>query len=393
MHEVTPEGICLLWRRDRKPFFCYNETMHTKINRTLFAGLLLVSHLPIVGAVDAPATPFERNLIITAYYSPLEGQCCYVKGSLEDDRVLNGQGVRGADGTAVYPGMAAAPKSYAFGTRIELPGIGIVTVHDRGGAIVDGKDTDRLDLWMGSGEEGLARALEFGVQRVRATIYPPTASLPVEKFSLDDFASPVERVQPYQLEDTTLMDIRVTLGDHSASAAMLQEALKSAGFAVTGKKATFDESTRASLRSFLDEAGLSEPDDRLTPRAAAHLLAAMNHRHDPDRLNSPIREGSPADAVAEAKTVLYTIGRYSGPIDGRYDDELRDTVKQLQLSSGIIDGPEDTGAGQIGPKTLIVLNRLWKIRSASIDAEDALALRASPFGTQVHEALVAYRSH
>ena len=80
--------------------------------------------------------PYERDFVITAYYSPLPGQCCYVKGGEIADKILNGNGTHGADGTAVHPGMIAAPKSYAFGTRIQLPGIGIGTVNDRGGAIV-----------------------------------------------------------------------------------------------------------------------------------------------------------------------------------------------------------------------------------------------------------------
>lgn len=65
----------------------------------------------------------EKNFTITAYYSPLPDQCCYVRGSFEADKVLNGAGIHGADGTNVYPGMIAAPASYPFGTRVELPGM------------------------------------------------------------------------------------------------------------------------------------------------------------------------------------------------------------------------------------------------------------------------------
>ena len=37
---------------------------------------------------------------------------------------------------------------------MQIPGIGFVAVHDRGGAIKN----NRLDIWMGEGEEGLSRA-------------------------------------------------------------------------------------------------------------------------------------------------------------------------------------------------------------------------------------------
>ncbi len=51
--------------------------------------------------------------------------------------------------------MIAAPKTYAFGTQIFFEGLGLGTVEDRGGAIVDayvrGQAYDRIDLWVGSG--------------------------------------------------------------------------------------------------------------------------------------------------------------------------------------------------------------------------------------------------
>ncbi len=364
--------------------------MHTKIHHAFLATLLLTGFVPRTHATTA-AAPYERDLVITAYYSPLDGQCCYVRGSLEDDVTLNGRGTNGADGTPVYPGMAAAPKSYAFGTRISLPGIGTVTVHDRGGAIIEGKDTDRLDLWMGTGEEGLARALEFGVRRVRATVYPPSTAQPAEALAFADFAAPAERVKPYLLENVTLMDVRAAFGDHSASVAMLQKALRSAGYDPDAKGA-FGEATRSALRAFIDDAGLSEPDDRLTPATAAYLVAFAGHEDDADRLRAPVRDGSSAPAVRDAKEVLRTLGRYAGTTEGTYDETMRDAVTTLQLSTGVIADPSETGAGQIGPKTLAAINRLWRMRSASIDAEETLALRSSPFGTQVREALVAYRS-
>src|SRR3989338_11176543 len=140
--------------------------------RRLLLAVLFVTLIAPPGVAGVPAIE-EREFVITAYYSPLPDQCCYVRGTYAADTLLNGKGIAGADGTAVYPGMIAAPKSYVFGTRVELPGIGVGTVHDRGGAInVLESGSHRLDLWMGYGEEGLARALAFGVQRLKGTVYP-----------------------------------------------------------------------------------------------------------------------------------------------------------------------------------------------------------------------------
>lgn len=119
--------------------------------------------------------PFTKTFLISAYYSPLPGQQKYATGSYEKDIRLNGGGVHGADGTTVYPGMIAAPSSYPFGTKMKITGIGVVAVHDRGGAIVHSGERanvyDRLDVWMGYGDAGLKRALGWGKRQVEVTVY------------------------------------------------------------------------------------------------------------------------------------------------------------------------------------------------------------------------------
>ena len=100
-----------------------------------------------------------------------------MRGTYEKDIRLNGRGVAGADGTGVYDGMLAAPKNYAFGTKIFLPGLGVGTVHDRGGAIITYAEYDRIDVWMGSGDAGLNRALNWGMRLVEGTIYPAGGNL------------------------------------------------------------------------------------------------------------------------------------------------------------------------------------------------------------------------
>jgi hypothetical protein len=62
----------------------------------------------------------QKKFIVTAYYSPLPNQSFYLKGSYEADIRLNGNGTHGASGKEVYPGMIAAPKTYAFGTQVYL---------------------------------------------------------------------------------------------------------------------------------------------------------------------------------------------------------------------------------------------------------------------------------
>lgn len=120
------------------------------------AGILVLAQLfSLVSPVFASAAdaPENKRFIVTAYYSPLPDQSFYLRGSYEADLKLNGNGTHGASGKPVYPGMLAGPKTYAFGTKVYLEGLGVGTVDDRGGAIVSsgsrGYDADRLDIWMG----------------------------------------------------------------------------------------------------------------------------------------------------------------------------------------------------------------------------------------------------
>ena len=145
------------------------------MNRSHFAGFItafyIVSLLFTHSVWADPVAVGERQqFVVSAYYSPLPGQKVYVMGSYEADVRLNGQGLRGADFTKVYPGMLAAPPSYPFGTKISIPGVGVGTVHDRGGAIQEGGSGDRIDVWMGWGDDGRVRAMQWGMKSVTGTI-------------------------------------------------------------------------------------------------------------------------------------------------------------------------------------------------------------------------------
>lgn len=149
--------------------------------RYLRGGILLgCILLPAVATAAAPARAQScepRTFKVTAYYSPQEGQDFYVKGSLEDDKILNGDGTHGASGEPVFNGMIAAPASYAFGTRVYIPGRGIGQIEDRGGAIVQAGERDehydRLDIRAGEGQQGLSNALQFGVRFFEGYVCAP----------------------------------------------------------------------------------------------------------------------------------------------------------------------------------------------------------------------------
>lgn len=120
---------------------------------------------------DRPVRSTSRRIRTTAYYSPAPDQAAYATGTMEGDLALNGQGVRTADGATPRYGVLAAPKGHPFGTRMHLDGYGLGTVHDRGGRIVSHGDVDRVDVWMGHGEQGLHRARDWGIRDQIATVF------------------------------------------------------------------------------------------------------------------------------------------------------------------------------------------------------------------------------
>lgn len=333
---------------------------------------------PSAGATEvlfAQGQPFEQDLVITAYYSPLPDQCCYVRGSFEADIELNGEGHHGADGMAVYAGMVAAPPSYPFGTRIVLPGIGTVTVHDRGGAIQEWKNAHRLDLWAGYGEEGLARALAFGVQKIRATVYPPASAKPAESIDLARLPSPPEELRPYLADGTTLLDIHAKAGQVTASVAFLQERLRALGYFAEKVNGSFGPATQRSLKTALRDMGLTVPDTELTETAAAHLEAAYRRRNAEDPIATVVEAGSSPARIAAAQRTLRFLGAYHGRTSGLYDKPFKDAVLAFQKAQGIIASDTAAGAGRIGPQTRARIVALWRRAHAVKGAERLLALR------------------
>jgi len=317
----------------------------------------------MAGGADNPFTggePVEIDFVITAYYSPLPGQCCYVRGGYEAEKVLNGNGVMGADETPVFPGMVASPPSIPFGTRIMLPGIGTVSVHDRGGAIqVWDSGEHRLDLWVGHGEEGLARALAFGVQRVRGTVYPLGTQQPSVSFALESVPTEFKRLDTFMVHGGDLLAVQPALGDRGPSARLLQEHLRCAGYFNRAPTGFFGPETHRSVQWFVQDFGLSVPTDRLTEELAAHILAASYREQAPDPVEAFVEDGAAPSTVMEAQRTLRFLGYYNGRTDGEYSDNLKAAILTFQQDHWLVGTANDSGAGRIGPITKKALRLAW----------------------------------
>ncbi len=314
---------------------------------------------PLTAVADDAS--YEQHFTITAYYSPLPDQCCYIKGSFEADKILNGNGTNGADGTPVYPGMLAAPKTYVFGTVVELPGIGVLTVHDRGGAIVEGSDTHRLDIWMGSGEEGLARALAFGVRRVTGTVHPVGSAQPEENIDLTAFAAPLASLKSFAVSgDAGKPAIaKATYREKNESVTALQTSLKDAGYFHEEPTGFFGDRTKASLIAFELDMGITGSGTSLTDVTSVYLnVAGMVMKREP-ALGFVQKDSSRTD-VLQAQRLLRFLGYYRGRTNGVYDDKLFEAILTLQKEYKLVGDASSPGAGRIGPMTRNVIVSLWR---------------------------------
>lgn len=330
------------------------------------AAIVMTSMLSsVVSPVYADEKPHTQQFVVTAYYSPLPDQCCYFRGNYDEEIAFNGRGIAGADGTPVYPGMIAGPDTYAFGTVIDLPGIGVGTIHDRGGRIIEwGEDLHRIDIWMGYGEPGLARAMAWGVRTVKGTVYPlSTPNKPVEKFVLENFDADSKVLASLPKTDPTELVRMAALGDREYSVRILQSNLKELGYFAEAPTGQFGPVTQEALRKFQREYGIAGDGSSVTLETAAALQAVSGiQENNLPELALGLEKGATGADVRQAQKLLRYIGYYRGRTDGVFDQELKEAVTALQIRTGLVKAATDQFAGRIGPGTRAAILKEWKVK-------------------------------
>lgn len=395
-----------------------------KLSRITISFGLLVSSVFVVNpgiavsedSLDA-SNIYNKTFTISAYYSPLPCQEKYTTGSYEGDIRLNGNGTNGADGTPVYPGMVAAPKSYGFGTKMSIPGIGIVAVHDRGGAIVASNTEgryDRLDIWMGYGDIGLQRALNWGKRNVDVVVYGIDDSV-IEEVALMGFtpeeAIPncgeevfeedtpqisteevieevVEEEEPVEFvtNDAEISDV-LTFGSSGPEVTALQQELVRLNFLRVEPTGYYGEVTQHAVFKFQQSQGLVSSQDEewagvygpVTREKMQTFIAARSERDKmvaqaTERVNGVVLAetseedvlltkelefGANDEEVVVLQEFLMDQGYFEHPeVTNFYGEVTREAVVRFQLAYNIIDSKDDTGAGRVGPSTRKVINSL-----------------------------------
>lgn len=294
--------------------------------------------------------PYKKTFVVSSYYSPLPGQKRYFTGTYEGDVRLNGDGVIAADGSRVYPGIAAAPRIYPFGTKMEIPGFGIVAIHDRGGAIKG----NRLDIWVGSGDEGLSRALGWGMRTVEVTVYGIDDSIKeavnFSEVPVADLAQMLVRTK-YFMSDLAIEDE----GDHVAE---LQRLLKKSKYFNGEPSGYFGEETAKAVSKFqLDQKIIDSEQDsgagNFGPRTRAAFEAFLEKQKQDAVLILPVPGLKKGDSGEPVKTLQDALTAYGflKSASGVFDQDTYDALLRLQTDLGIISGKNEFGAGFYGPKT------------------------------------------
>lgn len=324
--------------------------------------LLVIGLLTYFAIYEIAGASYQQTFTISAYYSPIEGQARYVTGSYAGDIRLNGSGVKSADGTPVYPGMIAAPSSYAFGTKMNIPGIGLVAVHDRGGAIVHagerGHSYDRLDVWMGYGDTGLNRALNWGKRNVTATVYGIDPSIK-ENVYLEGFTEAEKFIKTIVAEQK-IFKTDIGYGQTGDKIGELQQYLKDLGY----YKGTIDnyygdEVYKAVVAFQIDQNIIDNEEEfgagYFGPQTRSKLEAVLDQRRKDNLPQKNLGRDDTGDEVKKLQEALLKLG-YDLEITGVYDQKTIDAVFNFQQENEIVDSEEELGAGYFGPQTLAVLS-------------------------------------
>jgi peptidoglycan hydrolase-like protein with peptidoglycan-binding domain/3D (Asp-Asp-Asp) domain-containing protein len=305
---------------------------------------------------------YQDMFTISAYYSPLPGQDRYVTGSYEGDIRLNGSGVNSADGTPVYPGMIAAPSSYPFGTKMNIPGIGIVAVHDRGGAIVHagerGQSYDRLDVWMGYGDQGLSRALNWGKRSVQVTVYGIDPGLK-ENVYLAGFTEAEKFIENIISEQKVFKD-DLWFGESGDKVKELQQYLTDLGYYKGKIDGFYGDPVYKAVIQFQINEGIVDNEEEFGAgyfgvRTRREIEAAILKKRKNIVPNYNLGKDDAGEEVKKLQEALKKMG-YDVEINGNYDEKTVQAVFDFQRDNEIVNDENDLGAGYFGPQTYAVLS-------------------------------------
>ncbi|MDD2907420.1 MAG: peptidoglycan-binding protein [Candidatus Gracilibacteria bacterium] len=363
--------------------------------------LILVGFLP----QDVDAMTDTGYFVVTAYYSPLPNQKHYLTGNYEAEIRLNGEGIKGASGKKVFSGMLAGPKTYNFGTKIYLEGLGIGEISDRGGAIVTagnrGYSHDRIDVWMGYGDEGLQRAMYWGKRTVKGNITNINSEVTLNYFNIASPAWTTTGLKP----QNNVFTYSLGIGSDIARVKKLQQFFSDLGIYTGEIDGIYNKQIIDIVYNFQIENEIvsSENDDgagywgNITKDKfkKAYLNGEFDVKKDEVLNNKDITDKqeivinqvvnteidifskslTTINEIKKLQEILSDLGFYSGDLTGKIVD-ITDSIYDFQLENNIVSSIGDVGAGTYGPKTRSYLKTRYDEYKIQLENNEKARLEA-----------------
>jgi len=380
------------------------------MKKRIFSIIICLCLVSTVSAFDVSSCQ-ERAFTVTAYYSPESGQVFYYKPSFQEEVILNGEWHYGASGKKVFNGMLAWPATYLFGSIIYFPGLWVGEIADRGGAIVlsweRGQSRDRIDIWMGKGEEGLIRALTFGKKNMTGYFCDNSLATSTKNSFLRENVPVLKNFFDIALWiqqlDEGRNDIRTrTLQKYLVKLGYLHKKYRNGEYETNTKKAlcryqvakrilssrsrdcwVFGSATRYTMKLDMQSKWLLPANLYATWTFASLIDFAKYYNGYPPELSKPSKsfkvlteettiskpkiflfyraytKWQQSSEIKILQNFLHDQWLYSGKVDGVYSKVVTDAVYDFQKKYSLIsDSDPLTLRGFLGPKTRTKINEL-----------------------------------
>lgn len=313
----------------------------------------------------------ERYFVVTAYYSPLPNQNNYLRGDYEKEKILNGEWIQWASWKKVFSWMLAAPKWYNFWTKIYLEWVWVWSVEDRGGAIVKAWERwhkyDRIDIWVGYGDDGLKRALAWWKRTVKWKILNSTSKTTID---VGDFHIP----KTLNLKNNrysygpSVFQKSIWIDSNSSDIKELQKILKKSWLYegdedwVYSQKmidAVYNFQKQYSIVTSSKDAGAGYWGIKTRKKFASlyngwvftwGTLQSKDITKEKDIFETYISPNSSEENIKKLQGIIKEIWIYSWEINGNYND-IKSIMISYQIDSGIIKNKTDIAAWHFWPKT------------------------------------------
>lgn len=353
------------------------ETKIQKLGQKVAITVIVVGMLlPLVAHADSTESILVSDLecVVTAYYQPVAGQQNYAKGNFEAEVAMNGDDTT-ANGSKVKLGTVAAPPQYPFGTIVDIGGFGVGEVTDRGGAIKG----NRFDIWVGKGDEGVARATNWGKRTTKCTVYLPGSTVPSEvKNRMGTYNLPSAALPSAYWESKQSMGHKnLGLGDNDEDVTVLTKTLKQLGYAVT-VGSNFDTTVEKAVITFQINKNIVASKDAygagvVGPRTWQALLASEGASLDASDIAVPYSKSTTGQSTPDESAGTGSGNVLSFNLEfGAEGEEISKLQENLRLL-GYFDGPTITG--YFGPATKAALIRFQLaeklITTADVDGAGA----------------------